>query len=446
MTEADLLALLDDPARLPHHDRDVLRARLAALPDGDGGVGREVFTQAEAVFGTDPVTPAEFGSWLHFAATVLGHEEYAERVAVAVPALPWRTVWAWWRPVGVHETEPNLSGDRSAEVYEADGRRLLRVEAPWCEETWFDLATGRRVAAPEKDTAEPSEEGEPDGPWLFDPDDENSWALRAPYAWEEPVPLGGGRFVFQDARGVAVVEQDDKALADWPRGGADPVHRAGPEGGPWFRPGTRETDGPLTAARLDRAFGAGRVVRTAAADLPAALTHAPTRTLLAEAGIPRFWTAGVTSFARDGALPVSGPEDLLTVGTFDLGYRDRAEVLLHPTTGAVGLRRPGEDADGPGQDADRPGEGTDGPGEGTGRAGEAVVPFARDLDAFVRLLEAVRRHMGACWDPYPGEGGAEIFLRAAREVDGAALAEGAPGLPVWEHVFAAVTELGVDGY
>ncbi|MFD9048639.1 hypothetical protein [Streptomyces zaomyceticus] len=63
---AELGALLDDPARVLRHDRAELRARVGALPDvlpgGTGSVGREVFTQAEAVFGAAPVTPAEFAS------------------------------------------------------------------------------------------------------------------------------------------------------------------------------------------------------------------------------------------------------------------------------------------------------------------------------------------------------------------------------------------------
>ncbi|CAM5240012.1 hypothetical protein STANM309S_04224 [Streptomyces tanashiensis] len=244
MTDPDLRTLLDDPAEVLRHDRAELRARIDALPEEQGGVGREVFTQAEAVFGSAPVTSAEFASWLHFAATVLGHREYAERVAAAEPGLPWRTVWAWWRPVGAHEAAPNLSGDRSAEVYEAGGTPLLKVWALWCEDAWFDLATGRRRPAPAEGTAEPYEEDEPDGPWLFDADDA-SWALRGPDGWEEPIPLDGGRYVFLDARGVAVVERNDTALADWPTGGADSSGPAPTDGGPWLA-------GPARGTRTDR--------------------------------------------------------------------------------------------------------------------------------------------------------------------------------------------------
>ncbi|MFE0648229.1 SUKH-4 family immunity protein [Streptomyces sp. NPDC059534] len=424
MTDSDLRSLLDDPARVLRHDRAELRTRIDALPEDDGGVGREVFTQAEAVFGGAHVTSAEFASWLHFAATVLGHPAYAERVAAAEPGLPWRTVWSWWRPVGAYEAEPNLSGDRSAEMCEVDGTPLLKVWALWCPDTWFDPATGQVRPAPAAAPAEPLDEEEPDGPWLFDADEE-SWSLHAPDGWEEPVPLAGGRYVFHDARGVVVVEQNDAALADWPTGGADASDRTPPDGGPWFRPGTRNTAGPLTAARLDGVFGPAGVVRVPADEQPAALTHASTRTLLAEAGLPRHWAAGVTSFAVADALLGPGPEGLLSIGSFDLGYCDAGEVFLHPVTGAVGLRQP---------------DGSHGPG------GDAVFPLVRDLDAFVRFLEGVRRYMGACWDPYEGEDGVKAFLRAMAEVDAEALAEGAPGAEVWEHLFASVTELGVHGY
>ncbi|MGW8353242.1 SUKH-4 family immunity protein [Streptomyces wedmorensis] len=423
MTDPDLRSLIDDPARVLRHDRAELRTRLDALPEGEGGVGREVFTQAEAVFGAAPVTSAEFASWLHFAATVLGHPTYADRIAAAQPGLPWRTVWAWWRPVGAYEAEPNLSGDRSAEMYEADGRPLLRVRALWCPDTWFDPATGRVLPAP-ADGAEPRDDVEPDGPWLFDTDEE-SWALRAPDGWEEPVPLEGGRHVFLDARGVAVVERNEAALADWPTGGAEAAERTPADGGPWFRPGTRGAAGPLTADRLDAVFGAAGVVRVAVDDLPGALVHAPTRVLLVEAGLPRHWAAGVTSFATAAAFLEPGPEGLLSVGSFDLGHCDPGEVFLHPVTGAVGMRQP---------------DGSHGPG------GDAVFPLVRDLDSFVRFLEGVRRYMGACWDPYEGEDGVKAFLRAMAEVDAGALAEGAPGAEVWEHLFASITELGVDGY
>ncbi|MEV6579694.1 SUKH-4 family immunity protein [Streptomyces sp. NPDC051582] len=398
-------------------------------PADGGGVGREVFTQAQAVFGCAEVSRAEFGSWLHFAAKVLGHDAYAERIAAAEPGMPWRTVWAWWRPVGAFRAEPNLSGDASAGVFDGpDGRSLLKVWSLWTEERWFDLATGEPRPAPAageftRRTAEPAQEE----PYLFDPDEE-AWALHCPGTWEEPEPLGGGRFLLTEARGIVVVERNGAvAEAGWPTGGADTS--SWDEGGndPWFA-GPGPGGLPLDAARVEAVFGADRTVRVPRARLPAELTHPPTRELLSTVGLPRHWAAGVTSFAlawSEGgparAEPGAGSGGLLHLGTFELGYADEGRVLLHPETGAVSLARNGEEP----------------------------FPFARDTETFVRLLEAVRRFMGACWDPYPQESGHSSFLREVGGLEPGVLGSGdpeEPGAAVWEHVFASITELSVYGY
>ncbi|MEU8786436.1 hypothetical protein [Streptomyces sp. NPDC048637] len=109
--------VLDDPARLPAADRAAVRAYLDAAA-GVCSTGREVFEQAEAIFGGAQVPPAEFASWLHFAATMLGHDEYAARLAAAEPAMPWRTVWAWWRPAGRCVAQPERLSEYEAAFYE----------------------------------------------------------------------------------------------------------------------------------------------------------------------------------------------------------------------------------------------------------------------------------------------------------------------------------------
>ncbi|MYT16871.1 hypothetical protein YWIDRAFT_06447 [Streptomyces sp. SceaMP-e96] len=77
-------AVTDDPARWAAVDRPAVRAHFDATA-GAHSVGREVFEQAEAILGSADVPPAEFASWLHFAATVLGHDAYAARIAAAEP-------------------------------------------------------------------------------------------------------------------------------------------------------------------------------------------------------------------------------------------------------------------------------------------------------------------------------------------------------------------------
>ncbi|MFF4849293.1 SUKH-4 family immunity protein [Streptomyces sp. NPDC001194] len=431
MPREDLDALFSSPAALL--EAGAARIREWPAPGAGGAVGREVFTQAEAVFGRAQVSRAEFGSWLHFAAKVLGHDAYADQVAAAEPGMPWRTVWAWWRPVGAFRAEPNLSGDASADVLDGpDGRSLLKVWSLWTGERWFDLATGEPRPAPAageftRRTAEPEEEE----PFLFDPD-EDAWGLRCPGTWEEPTPLGGGRFLLTEARGIVVVERNEAAAAaGWPGGGADASSWDEGAGTAWFA-GPEPGETPLDAARVEAVFGADRTVRVPDALLPSELTHLPTRELISTVGLPRHWAAGVTSFelAWTEEGPQEGPGEpesgagfggLLHLGTFELGYADEGRVVLHPETGAVSLVR----------------------------EGEGPFPFARDTETFVRLLEAVRRFMGACWDPYPEEDGHGSFLAEVGELEPGVLESGdpeEPGAAVWEHIFASITELSVYGY
>ncbi|MEU6864465.1 SUKH-4 family immunity protein [Streptomyces sp. NPDC046876] len=396
-------------------------AELLDLPDSGGGVGREVFAQASAVLAGAEVPRTEFASWLHFAAKVLGHHAYADAVAAAEPAMPWRTVWAWWRPVGAYRAKPNMSGDACAELFGTpDGRVLVKASALWTEERWFDAATGEPAPEPAEGEATPLDEDyDPDGPFLFDPEVKDG--LHAPETWEEPIPLGGGRFLLVEARGIAVVETGTATPAGG-AGASDGAERASwGTGEPWFA-GPTANESPLDAARLDAVFGADWVIRVPAERQPEALTHRPTRELIATAGLPAWWAAGVASFKA--AWTESGPQDpqpdadgLLQLGTFEWGY-DGGPVLVHPQTGAVSMVR---DGDGP-------------------------FPLARDTETFVRLLEAVYRFMGACWDPWPGEPGHGAFLREVAELEPLSVDTDEPGGEAWEHLFAGITELSVWGY
>ncbi|MFI5979789.1 SUKH-4 family immunity protein [Streptomyces sp. NPDC051555] len=425
----------DDPAAL----LSLGQGRARELTDSTrSGEGYEVFTQAEAVFGPVEVVRAEFASRLHFAAKVLGRDAYADQVAAAEPGLPWRTVWAWWRPVGAHRAEPNLSGDRSATVFDpvdfdpaqgtADRGPLLAVWSLWTAQRWFDLETGAPRPAPAPgEFAERDEEAQDDGPFLFDTD-EDAWALHCPGTWEEPVALGGGRFLIVEARGIAVVERNEAVVeAGWPTGGADHGSWEEATATPWFV-APSPSGAPLDAARVDAVFG-DLVIPLPEQRLPAALAHRPTRDLLTAVGLPRHWAAGVSGFAlafgeQEPWAPATDAEGLLHLGTFEFGYADEGKVLLHPETGAVSLTRGDPDDDAP----------------------PAPFPFARDTETFLRLLEAVRRFMGACWDPYPAEDGQRDFRAEVSAHAPDALDEATPGGDAWGHLFASITELGVDGY
>ncbi|MFE3761326.1 SUKH-4 family immunity protein [Streptomyces sp. NPDC059104] len=418
MAHDDLDTLFASPSALLTAGPEALRD----LPDTGGGAGREVYSQAIAVLGDAEVPRAEFASWLHFAAKVLGHDAYAALVAGAEPDMPWRTVWAWWRPVGAYRARPNLSGDANVEVHEGpDGRVLLKLWAALAGERWLDPATGEELPAPAEGefTERPFDAPVEDGPVLFDPDGDDQ-GLHCLDAWEEPVPLGGGRIVLVESRGLVVLERNAAIEAGRPASDSDA--KSWGTGGPWFE-GPTPARAPLDTARLEAAFGPDGVLRLPGAHQPPTLTHAPTRELIAGAGLPVYWAAGVTSFAlgwtAEGARRQEPEENgLLWLGTFDLGHADRGRVFVHPDTGAVWMVR---NAEGP-------------------------FPFARDTETFVRLLEAVYRFMGACWNPYPGEDGTGNFLREASALDPVTADSDTPGGWVWGHLFASITELSVWGY
>lgn len=410
MTRDDLDTLFASPAALLAADHEAL----GELPATGGGAGREAYAQAVTILDGAEVSRAEFASWLHFGAKVLGHDAYADLVAEAEPGMPWRTVWAWWRPIGVYRAKPNLSGDANVEMYEApDGRLLLKLWSQWTQERWLDPATGEQLPAPaDGEFAERPYDSPVEGPVLFDPDDDHG--LHQPGTWEEPVPIGGGRVMFFEPRGVVVLERNGKAVG----GPADSDAVSWGRGGLWFA-GPTPAEAPLNAARLEEAFDANGMALLTQDELPAALRHEPTRELAVTAGLPTWFAAGVATFTLawvDGKAYGMEPDEhgLLRLGTFDLAYADTGRVLVHPETGAVLMSRGG-----------------DGP-----------FPFARDTETLVRLLEAVYRFASACWNSHPGENGKQDFLREVAALEPLTVDEGSPAQEVWEHLFAALVDLG----
>ncbi|WP_434596816.1 SUKH-4 family immunity protein [Streptomyces sp. A5-4] len=429
--ERELDALLADPDALLHADRDDIRGRLSsdARPTAPAEDGRAVFRQAEAIFGTEDVPRAEFASWLHFAAAVLDRTAYAERIMAAEPDMPWSTEWTWWRPVGHHRAHPNLSGDCGTDQLLYRGRPLIQVDGQWCDDRWFDLRTGEPVPAPPEDEIReysPGRDAEAVLPVLFDTD-AAAPALSVPPTWEYAEPLDAeGRYLIEEARGIAVLRINSEALEGWPTGGAS--YESAEEGGVDLDP-SPDLDPPLTAARMDEAFDADGVLRFPDRDLPAALEHRPTRVFLAEVGIPVWWAGGVTVFNAARTIePLAKDPELLSIGTFELRPGEDGEVCVHRATGVVHLRHSGAY----GAEADRP---------------DPVFYFARDVETFTLFLENMRRYMGASWDPYEEETGAEFeYEDRMEDLDPRALAAEAPSREVWKHIFATITELSVYGY
>ncbi|MGI5378632.1 SUKH-4 family immunity protein [Streptomyces sp. CA-251387] len=429
-------AVLADPTRLLTADRAAVRDHIAAVKDADG-VGHEVFLQAEAIFGGADVTPAEFASWLHFAAKATGHEEYAEQIAKAEPAMPWRTVWAWWRPANWFMAHPSLNGDYyqvHRRLYE--GRELVEVvddRGP----VWLDAETGQRVKV--QDEAALAEAPFP--PEVLDSPELHEWALTAPESWESAVAFAAEgsrtRYLIENTHGIAVLETDAEVLQDWPRdGGIDPTSSEEPPPGP--EPVERRPAGPLSAARADDSFGERHVLRIPESALPEGLEHPGSRRHLRDIGMPRWWVChGVEYEAHsadairppaDGVLSEDGlpsgvaAGDLIAFGAFEYG-----ELYLHRHDGTVYIWSR-----------------LDGPTKRT------LVPLAPDLDVFTRILEAVYRYSNACWHPYPVEGDqeavAQVFLEEMDELAPGLFDRETPSGRVWSWLYAGITELGVDGF
>lgn len=429
-----MVDVLEDPARLLSTERSVVRAAEGA--GGVRGVGWEVFQQAEATFGGQEVPRAELASWLHFAATVLGHDAYARRIEAAEPGMPWRAVWAWWRPVGRCVAHPNLGGNGSAELHVHEGRGIIRVTAYW-ENTWLDLETGRQLPAPAEGSAAPLERGGP----RDNVDHFRDRQLFAPESWANAEPLvgedGRTRYLVTDVHGIALLDTDPAVLRDWPRGMMN--HESAEGGSPGRTPVYEDADGPLTAIRLDEAFAPVPVARIPEDELPSALAHAPSRAHLRDVGLPKWWACGWTTFQphpADEITPLNAPDargvqmpdgleaaDLLALGTCEHG-----DIYLHRRDGTVHISASVHESD---------------------AAGAAIVLLAPDLDFFTRCLEGVRRYMNASWHPYPGEGHmGEIFVM---EMDGLAAPlelfdPDSPSGTIWGYFLAGITELDEEGF
>ncbi|MBC9711441.1 SUKH-4 family immunity protein [Streptomyces sp. TRM66268-LWL] len=430
--------ILDDPRRLLAAGRPAVRA---LIEDGGAGPGREVFLQAEAIFGGADVPRAEFAAWLQFAARMLGEHAYAERIAEAEPGMPWRTVWAWWRPVNGFVAQPSLTGyDGYAGRHGYGDGVLIEVRTSFGQErTWLDEATGRPVPAPDPDALTPAPGDDPaDGtPDLADLE------LTAPECWEDAsavtVVEGRTRHLVESVHGIALIETDPKVLGDWPRGEID--WSSAEEGSPGPEPRAVRPEGPLTTARVAEVFGERRVLRLSEEELPDAVEHAGTREFLRGVGVPTYWACHGGEFEllpldawrapADGELSADGlpqgvtPGDLLVFARVDYG-----RLYLHRSAGTVHIWTK----------VTRP--------QGVGHP--FLIAIAPDLDVFTRCLEAINRYRNACWHPYPDEGDqedlAEVYLAEMEELAPGLFERGTPSGELWSCLYAGITELSEDGF
>ncbi|MER7170584.1 SUKH-4 family immunity protein [Streptomyces mesophilus] len=437
MTE-QLDELLEDPRQLLDAGRAAVRAH---LEEGADGTGREVFLQAEAVFGGADVPRAEFAAWLHFAAKMLGEHAYAERIAAAEPGMPWRTVWAWWRPVNGFVAQPSLTGYDGYERRHRHGdRELIEVRTDFGQvRIWLDEATGRPVPVPDPAALSSASSVDPadDVPDLAD------LALTAPECWENAATVtvvdGRTRHLVESVHGLAMIETDPKVLGDWPRGEID--WSSAEEGSPGPEPRPVRPTGPLTTARLVEAFGEQKVLRVPEAELPDAVEHAASRAFLRDVGVPAYWACHGAEFEllppdawespAEGALAQDGlPEGMAADDLLVFAGTDYGKVYLHRREGSVHIWT----------NTTRPG----------GVGGHFLIRIAPGLDVFTRCLEAVHRYRNACWHPYPDEGDqedlAQVYLAEMEELAPGLFEPGTPSGELWSWLYAGITELSEDGF
>lgn len=100
--------LMDNRVSLvAHSERGALLQGMAlAWPDGVpmGRIAADVHYLQEE--GVAPASHGEWLAWLHWAASNRGRRDWADQLATSGAQLPWRTVWAKWRPYGLLGSYP----------------------------------------------------------------------------------------------------------------------------------------------------------------------------------------------------------------------------------------------------------------------------------------------------------------------------------------------------
>ncbi|MFJ5885035.1 SUKH-4 family immunity protein [Kitasatospora cineracea] len=298
--------LLADAALLARIPQDaLLEAFRACYPDGI-----ERGTHAAALhflsgYGLSGASQGEWVAWLAHDAFTRGDVERAETLAAASPEpLPFRTVWSRWRAAGDF-TPPTEPGHQSTveivEPAEFDGASAVVTEGSGSLRLVRDAATGRLLAALTGESAE-SERSR----LVMLPADGAALNVRANYHVTAVLPPGADR----KAPALKVFHHPD---ADWSGAVGDLLVLAGAQGAyavrldiDLLREGPAERlcsliggDGfllpkPFDPAEvadlrgvLERAFGPERIHRLPADQLPAGITHEPTRRLLTEIGVPK---------------------------------------------------------------------------------------------------------------------------------------------------------------
>ncbi|MET9291858.1 SUKH-4 family immunity protein [Streptomyces sp. NPDC003077] len=317
-------------------------------------------------WGVTPRHQTEWASWLHLMALSRGDLEFASAVISSGMALPWQVKWADWRPPGGYHVR-YLRAGRFAALAEArwqsrpaiaalQQRTVDGEEQPFV--SIWDAETGDRVAGPWEYDEIPAEH-RADLSWPAPPTGDSaspahvrelfssSSPRRSALAFVLPcVPLAvGDVVVFGGNSGlVAIRPADGVDLSDF---GArqEPLSWDYSDAGP-----SSPRDAPAPSYEdVIALFGEDAIYPIEVEDLPDRLTHAATRELLLEFGLPRMDEGGMGLYPYgDWEIGIldelsSWPEEIEPVPEtgpfFQIGKWMGAKLVIDGPTGHV-LRVP----------------------------------------------------------------------------------------------------------
>ncbi|MEU2631633.1 SUKH-4 family immunity protein [Kitasatospora sp. NPDC007106] len=123
----------------------------------------EALSEVARVYGTeDGAGPEEWAARLRFAALMRGDRALADWLDGLGLAMPWRVVWAHWRPIEVWDTgavAPGWTGPVALHGFRAGGSEVCLQSRYDHSYRWYALEDGAPLGEPSPD--EPAQEGPP---------------------------------------------------------------------------------------------------------------------------------------------------------------------------------------------------------------------------------------------------------------------------------------------
>ncbi|WP_437084245.1 SUKH-4 family immunity protein [Streptomyces sp. enrichment culture] len=354
------------------HRGALIEALPVAFPDGvPAGTFAADLHYLDSL-GLAPSSHAEWISVLHLVALSQGRTERARVLAESAGVLPWRAVWTNWRAPGCLTRQgPHIPAVARVSVDTSTDPGTVTSTFTGGGSAIWDAATGRPVGGdPRGDTsALPPTVADTTTPSPLWTVDTPSWNLlrlglvttpsvrRTVQAPSVRDAAGAGSLVIiAGGRGLYAIEPDPRPTDGAP---ARPLPAVGPRCRITPRPFDEAVRVPART-RLCDVFGEDAVARIAVEQLPAGLTHEPTRRFLAEVGFPSvagFYSLNTHNLLTTGLVehPWDGSGNSVTpVGDgpfYELGSWIGGVLLLDGRAGRVLRRtRPGA------VDADRPGD------------------------------------------------------------------------------------------